>query len=120
MAIKLNLTSKELLEKKFPIAPRGYDAQEVDEYLDKALRDYRIIENNCLVEKQEIEKLKNQIKDLETEKKKLEIENAKYEARFKDIKDNKNVTVENIDLMKRIAVLEKFIYKTGTNPKTIK
>ena len=35
MAIKLVLSSEEIYNKVFPIAPRGYDAFEVDEYLDK-------------------------------------------------------------------------------------
>lgn len=120
MAIKLNLSAQDILDMKFSVAPRGYDSLQVDEYLDKVLRDYRLIESNCLVEKKEIDKLTAQLKQVEEEKKALEIENAKYKKRFEDIKDNKNVTVENIDLIKRIGVLEKYIFKTGVNPKTIK
>ena len=120
MAIKLTLNSQQVLNKTFEAVPRGYNPLEVDQYLDRVIRDYRIIEENCLVEKKEIDKLTEQIKKLESEKKVFEIENAKYEKRFEDIQNNKNVTVDNIDLMKRIAALEKFIYKLGYNPKTIK
>lgn len=120
MAIKLSVTSKEILENKFKVSPRGYDPFDVDQFLDKILKDYRVIESNYLVSSKEIDALKNQIKQLEEEKKQLEIENAKYAKKFEGIKDNKNVTIDNIDLMKRISRLEKFIYNNGFDPKTIK
>lgn len=120
MAIKLSISSQELLDKKFSVAPRGYNPLEVDQYLDRILRDYRTIESNSLMPQSEVDSLKQQIHDLEEAKKKLELENAKYEARLKDIADNKNVTVENIDLIKRIRALEKALYKQGINPSTIK
>lgn len=120
MAIKLSVTSKEILENKFKVSPRGYDPFDVDQFLDKILKDYRVIESNYLVASKEIDALKNQIKQLEEEKKQLEIENAKYAKKFEGIIDNKNVTIDNIDLMKRISRLEKFIYNKGFDPKTIK
>ena len=57
MSIKLLLTSKEILEKQFRGAPRGYDPLEVDEFLDKVLADYHKVEENDLVGKKEIESL---------------------------------------------------------------
>ncbi len=120
MAIKLTLSSEEILNKKFPASPRGYNPLEVDQYLDLVLRDYRLIEQNCLVEKKEIEKLNEAIKELEKKNNALEIENVKYQKRFEDIKDNKNITIDNMDLYKRIAALEKALYKIGINPQTIK
>lgn len=121
MAIKLNITSKELVDKVFKATPRGYDPFEVDSYLDKILKDYRTIESNYLVEKREIEQLQNNIKRLEDEKKALELENARCSKRLEELKNVNGVTPENIDLLKKINVYEKFIYqKMGINPKTIK
>ena len=120
MAIKLTLTSEELLDKKFAASPRGYNPLEVDQYLDLVLRDYRLIEQNCLVEKKEIERLNETIKELEKKINALEIENVKYQKRFEDIKDNKNITIDNMDLYKRISALEKALYRLGINPQTIK
>lgn len=120
MAIKLKLNSQQILDQKFNAVPRGYNPLDVDRYLDLVLSDYRVIEANCLMAKKEIEEKDERIRVLEEEKKRLEIQNAKYEKRLEDIKDNKSVTVENIDLIKRISVLEKFIYNHGWNPKTIK
>lgn len=120
MAIKLNLNSKEILEMKFPNVPRGYDPLYVDEYLDKIIRDYKLVETNCLVESNEIDLLKSKIAALEKELQNIKIENEKYASRLKDINENDNVTVDNIDLVKRINVLEKFLYQHGYIPSQIK
>ncbi len=120
MAIKLKLNSKEILETKFPNVPRGYDPLYVDEYLDKIIRDYKTIESNYLMEAGEIDALNEKIAKLEAEVKRLQIENSKFESRLKDIKENDNVTLDNIDLVKRINVLEKFLYQHGYMPDQIK
>ena len=120
MAIKLNLNSKEILEMKFPNVPRGYDPLYVDEYLDKIIRDYKLVESNCLVESTEVDALKAKIASLEKTIETLTIDNEKYASRLKDINENDNPTADNIDLMKRINVLEKFLYQHGYIPSQIK
>lgn len=120
MAIKLNLNSKEILEKKFPNVPRGYDPLEVDKYLDMVIKDYKLVEANYLDESSEVETLKAKIATLEKENQELKIDNEKYASRLKDINENDNVTVDNIDLVKRINVLEKFLYQHGYIPSQIK
>ena len=120
MAIKLKLNSKEILEMKFPNVPRGYDPLYVDEYLDRVIRDYKIVEANYLAEASEIDSLKTKISNLEKEIEELKILNEKYASRLKDINDNDNVTTSNIDYIKRINVLEKFLYQHGYIPSQIK
>lgn len=120
MAIKLKLNSQEILETQFPNAPRGYDPLSVDEYLDKIIRDYKLVEQNQLLEEKEVVSYKERISKLEQEIQELKILVSKYEARLKDINENDNVTVENIDLVKRINQLEKFLYKHGYMPDQIK
>ncbi len=120
MAVKLTLSSKEILEHIFPGAPRGYDPLKVDEFLDIVLRDYVEIENNFLMKKEEIDALNQKVETLKKEKQKLEIELGRYKERFSNIKITDNVTTDNIDLIKKINKYEKFIYKMGYNPNTIK
>ena len=120
MAINLKLNSKEILETKFPNVPRGYDPLYVDEYLDKVIRDYKLVEANYLMEKKEIDGYKDRIEALEKENEDLKITISKYEARLKDIKDTDVVTTDNIDLIKRINVLEKFLFQHGYMPDKIK
>ena len=120
MAIKLTLTSKEILEKVFQGAPRGYDPYQVDEFLDKVLKDYVEIESNFLMKKEEIDALNAKVESLKKEKQQLEIELGKYKERFSNIKASDVVTSDNIDLIKKVNKYETFIYKMGYNPHTIK
>ena len=120
MAVKLILSSKEILEHIFPGAPRGYDPLKVDEFLDIVLKDYVEIEANYLMKKEEIDALNAKVEQLNKEKQKLEIELGKYKERFSNIKASDTVTSDNIDLIKKINKYETFIYKLGYNPHTIK
>lgn len=121
MAIKLTLCSKEILDTVFTGAVHGYNSLEVDSFLDSIIRDYQIIESNYLVSQKDIESLQNKISDLEEKNKNLEIENKRYQARFDGIKNNdKSVSADNINLVKRISALEKYLWKQGFNPNNIK
>jgi len=120
MAIKLVLASEEILNKTFRISPKGYDAFEVDEFLDKILRDYRTVENNYLMAAYEIEKLNKRIADLEKKSREDDITISKYSKRLENIKETDDVNEGNIDLIKKIRAYEKFLWNNGYNPNTIK
>jgi DivIVA domain-containing protein len=102
--MKKKLNSKIVLNKKFDIELSGYNAKQVDTYLDLILEDYKSFE-------QEIEILKDKLeekmailstKDEKIENLKLEIENQKDQ--IDNI--NKNTTPE---LTKVISELNKKI-----------
>ena len=120
MPIKLNLTSEKILNKVFPSATRGYDSLVVDQFLDEILTDYQRVEKNVLITQEENHNLTETINELKQNNQALEIENARLKKRLEGIKDNDHVTRENIDILKRVYALEKFIYNSGTDPKTIK
>ena len=121
MELKLNKSSNEILDKKFDVQPRGYNALDVDEYLDKIIKDYQLVENNYLMSKDEIDALKSRIKELEDMVKNLEIANTKLQARFSNIKDSDSVSLDNINILKRIHALENYIFHhDGIDPNTIK
>lgn len=120
MAIKLQLTSKEILEKEFKIAPRGYDALQVDEFMDKILKDYRNLEECVVLSNDEMKYKNDKIASLEKVLNEKKILIAKYESRLEGIMNNKNATLDNADLLKRIANLENFLYKEGYDPFKIK
>lgn len=116
----MNYNSETLLNVKFKKNVKGYDALEVDTALDKVIDDYKKYEKqekelNALIEKLEKEnkKLTKQVKDDEITIKKLE-------NRIKQIPDNPNVNRSNIDLLKRISVLEQALYKKGVDPSKLK
>lgn len=95
------LTAREILEKDFPLAPKGYEPQEVDQFLDMVIKDYVNFEN---VKK----KFLSEIKVLEDDNSKLKAEIRNLRASLEIANSNKSVT--NVDLLKRISDLEKVVY----------
>lgn len=121
MALKLFLNSQTIINHVFPVVSRNaYDATEVDKFLDSIIQDYKLVESNSLILKKEYEDLSSKCRSLEQEKRKLEVELEKYKARFANIKSSDNVTNDNIELVRRINSLEKFLWAHGFNPDTIK
>lgn len=118
--MKLSLDSQRILDKVFASAPRGYSPFEVDEYLDKILNDYRLVEENELLSKKEVTLMNNKIKELEDKIVQLELENARLNRLVKNIKEGDNVTSDNIQLIQRVRTLEKWIYEHGGLPNNIK
>ncbi len=95
------LTAREILEKDFPLAPKGYEPQEVDQFLDLVIKDYVEFDNAK-------KRLLNEIKLLETDNAKLKSEIRNLKASLEIANSNKSVT--NVDLLKRISDLEKVVY----------
>ena len=121
MAVKLFLNSQTIINHIFPLMSKNaYDATEVDKFLDIIVQDYRMVESNTLVLAKEYETLKEKNRLLEAEKRGLEVEVEKYKAKVANIKSGDNVSTDNIELIKRIDALEKFLWAHGFNPDTIK
>ena len=95
------LTENDIYKKDFKFDARGYRPQEVDQFLDIIIRDYKVSEN---YEK----KLLNEIKALENDNAKLQAEIRKLKASLDIAGSNKGIT--NVDLLKRISDLEKVVY----------
>lgn len=120
MAIKLVFSSKEIGDKIFKGVPRGYDPYEVDAFLDQIIADYVKVESNYLVSQKEMDELNTKIKRLEEERHYLEIELSKIKSRYANVKPTDVVTDDNINLIKRINTLERFLWRNGFNPSNIK
>ena len=78
------------------------------------------MEANVLILKKELEEMKSQIESLTKANNELDIKVLKYEKRLSSFKEADTVTSENMDLLKRIDSLEKFIYDKGYDPSKIK
>ena len=109
---KTNLTSNDILDKQFTIKPKGYDAEEVDDFLDQVIEDYKMFENLENQLKTEVKTnsfLRKQLGDLELEN---EILNKKLgEYRYSSSKGD----FGNIELLKKISELEAEIYEIKKN-----
>nr|WP_263325953.1 cell division regulator GpsB [Neobacillus sp. Marseille-Q6967] len=90
---KINLTAKEILEKEFKTAVRGYKQEEVDKYLDLIIKDYETF-------LQEIEE--------------LQMENQRLRKQLEDTSRRQPVTqpagTTNFDILKRLSNLEKHVF----------
>lgn len=89
---KIKLTGKDILEKEFKTAMRGYKPEEVDKYLDLVIKDYEVFH-------QEIEELKQENMRL---KKQLEEASRRPSAQ--------PAGTTNFDILKRLSNLEKHVF----------
>lgn len=93
------LSAKDILEKEFKPAIRGFNMKEVDEFLDKIIRDYESFEKEISFLNDEIERLKREQK------------NGKQNALNRgaiNYKASNHTT--NYDILRRLSKLEKAVF----------
>ena len=118
--MKLRLSSKDILNKKFKQASNGYDPEEVDAFLDKVLEDYRNIDK-------EIDGLNSQIislkRDNETLKANLrDREQAILVQKSKNVAlmSNHQSSLDNLELLQKCGAYERKLYELGVDPNKVK
>lgn len=116
------LTQKDILEKHFNSKMRGYSPEEVDEFLDIVMQDYRSFE-------QEIESLKSELVSLRVErddavkeskhqKSTAPVEATDQESKQEDFQHKvATAGVTNFDILKRISNLEREVFGAKLNHK---
>ena len=99
---RIALTPQDIFEKDFKIDTRGYRLQEFDKYLDQIIKDY-------------VEFI-NIIKELRSENKELSNENMNLKHELRNLKANIDIVkksekeITNVDILRRLSQLEKYIY----------
>ncbi len=102
MMDNISLTPQDIFEKEFRIDARGYELKDVDKFLDIISKDY--IEFLRIINK------------LENEKKELIDENIACKKELRNLKANIDIVkknekeITNIDIIRRLSQLEKYIY----------
>lgn len=119
MAIKLLLDSNKIYHKVFEGTKPGYDALQVDSFLDLVIKDYDTFSNYVTTCDQQLSEMKNKVAMLNEQLSKVEAENAALKAKFADLSNNEDASLNNLELLKRISNLEKALAKAGINPNTI-
>ena len=101
---RVELTTKDILEKEFKIDTRGYRPQEVDKFLDIIIRDYE--EMNAIMKELEMDK-----KELMEDNIQLKQEVSALKTKLDVLRDHSKGDVSNDDLLRRLSNLEKIIYR---------
>ena len=107
MEQKIQLSPKRIVAKEFKIDFKGYNAEEVDHFLDMVVKDYEAFAN-----------LLNASYDANEE---LEAQNAKLKEKIGKIEKDKTLQDDNIhamtenissnvDILKRLSLLEKAVF----------
>ncbi|MFA5687186.1 MAG: DivIVA domain-containing protein [Bacilli bacterium] len=120
MKSKANLNAQNILNKKFKANVKGYDCHEVDDFLDLIINDYKDFSKKIEERNEYITKLETTINDLRKTQRELELIKARYEERFGNIKSDQKVSLQNVEYIKRINILEEKLYALGVDPRKLK
>lgn len=96
---KLNLTPEQILNNEFKTDLRGYNADEVDAFLDLILEDYQIVEEN-------VQELLDMISSQQAEIKELNAKVRELQGQRRAFDLANTTQYSSVDLLKRISRLE--------------
>jgi DivIVA domain-containing protein len=97
---QVQLTTKDILEKDFKTAIRGYNQEEVDQFLDIIIQDYETLHKEIERLKQENEKLKKQGSGVSSTPPRMR-QTAPVQPTIGNV---------NYDILKRLSNLEKAVF----------
>lgn len=107
----LRLTAKDIYEKNFKFAVKGYDIREVDSFLDEIIKDYTNYDNMLKKLAQELENANNELVELKKENRNLKTSLEVYKTNADS--DGNVESVNSLDIMRRLSQLEKTVYGKG-------
>ncbi|WP_342277860.1 DivIVA domain-containing protein [Spiroplasma endosymbiont of Nephrotoma flavescens] len=102
------LAKEDILEKKFQINFKGYDAQEVDRFLDIVQKDYDAFNKIMETHIDEISRLKEKLKEIIEEHEKLK---SNYEIVMQQRDKLEEKGLRNVDIINRLSKLESKVNK---------
>lgn len=112
MEQKIQLTPNKILNKEFNIDFKGYNATEVDYFLDTVLSDYESFSKIIELANSQIEELVNENKKLKDEMNKLHQE---LDLSSGEISSLKEQVSPQVDILRRLSLLEKAVFETKNN-----
>lgn len=120
MEVKLLLTPQKIVDKEFKGKKMGYDPLEVDEFLDLVIKDYALMEQYLQEVKTSVIELQKTCKIYKERLDSAEVQNEILNDKLKNISENDSgVNMSNIDLLKKISLLEQALFKAGIDPNSI-
>ena len=117
MANKLNYDSKSLLNIKFSPNQKGYNPLEVDQVLDKIIKDYETLNNAIIEIASKVEQQKGQYDKLKEDFDRVTVQMATLQKKYDALKRVSNVTDDNYTLVNKVAAYERVLHRKGINLK---
>ena len=108
MAKDMNLTAQEIYEKEFLVDLKGYAPAEVDEFLDMVIEDYQKYDEKVEELGAAVTRYEEKIKELQQQLFALQSENENLNEKVNS--DFVNGSSNTVDILKRIARLEKAVF----------
>ncbi|MBQ1319344.1 MAG: cell division regulator GpsB [Solobacterium sp.] len=111
MAGKVNLDIQTILDKEFNIDFKGYNASEVDAFLDLVIQDYETYQSIT-------SDLNEKIAELERTNASLRAKLIEVEGRTRALEANPSVSAQgaaNVDILKRLSRLEEEVFERSKN-----
>ena len=106
MEYKVVLSPKKIVSKEFKVDFKGYNADEVDHFLDQVVKDYEAFAGLLNNSYDRIEQLERRLADQKAMIARLEREKALHNLRA--LEDNVS---SNVDILKRLSLLEKAVFQ---------
>lgn len=107
MEYKIQLTPKKILNKEFKVDFKGYNATEVDYFLDTVLADYESFAKMIEVANKEMDDLAKENQALKQEIARLKQENTLAKENVQSLEDQVS---PQVDILKRLSALEKAVF----------
>ncbi|WP_027409164.1 cell division regulator GpsB [Anoxybacteroides tepidamans] len=92
LAGRIKLTAKDILEKEFKVSMRGYNQDEVDQFLDMIIKDYEAFHQEIEELQQENMRLKHQLQESQKRQ------------------PTPTTGTTNFDILQRLSNLEKHVF----------
>lgn len=108
MAKDMNLTAQEIYKKEFHVDLKGYAPAEVDEFLDMVIEDYQKYDEKVEELGAAVTRYEEKIKELQQQLFALQSENENLNEKVNS--DFVNGSSNTVDILKRIARLEKAVF----------
>jgi DivIVA domain-containing protein len=105
----LNYTTQQILQQQFKTKMRGYDPEEVDEFLDNIIRDYEEMQRELLDLRDENDHLQAQVDKLSKQGGIAAQVAARTQAPAEPAQ-NRGQAVTNFDILKRLSNLEREVF----------
>lgn len=107
MEHKVQLSPKRIIAKEFKVDFKGYNADEVDHYLDIVVKDYEAFASLLNASYDRIDQLEAQILEQKETISKLEKDKAMQDDNIHAMEENIS---SNVDILKRLSLLEKAVF----------